>query len=241
MNTRARQDQLIRHLRRNGLTSVETLAREVGTSRRTVLRDLSCLRDEGYLIHSEPGPGGGLLLDPQAARSGPRLSVSEVFALIVTVSAMQIARDVPFADLADSGLAKIEKSLSPDQLRDLRALLEGLHVGRLSPLQDLSDRGAMDPALLPCFETAFLDRQPLTFDYRDAKGRLTRRMAEPQAMLILPPLWYLVGWDRERGDFRHFRMDRIARPEIAPGPPFRRRRVPFEADVCPFTALESRP
>ncbi|WP_370227274.1 helix-turn-helix transcriptional regulator [Pararhodobacter marinus] len=241
MNSRARQDHLIRHLRRNGLTTSETLAQAVGTSRRTVLRDLSCLRDEGYLIHSEPGPGGGLLLDPQAARSGPRLSVSEVFALIVTVSAMQIARDVPFAELADTGLAKIEKSLSADQLRDLRALLEGLHVGRLSPLQDLSDRDAMDPALLPCFEAGFLDRQPIRFAYRDAKGNQTRRQVEPQAMLILPPLWYLVGWDPEKGDFRHFRMDRIARPEIVPGPPFRRRRVPFDADVCPFTELTRQP
>jgi predicted DNA-binding transcriptional regulator YafY len=53
-------------------------------------------------------------------------------------------------------------------------------------------------------------------------------------MLILPPIWYLVAWDPSRGDFRHFRMDRIIRPESAANGSFRRRHVPFAADVCPF-------
>ncbi|WP_244430586.1 WYL domain-containing protein [Rhizobium sp. CF142] len=60
----------------------------------------------------------------------------------------------------------------------------------------------------------------------------TLREVEPQAMLILPPLWYLVAWDAARADFRHFRMDRISKPEIVEGTQFRRRHVPFEDDVC---------
>lgn len=52
----------------------------------------------------------------------------------------------------------------------------------------------MEPALLPSFETAFLQRLQLRFRYRDAKGSVTSRIVEPQAMLILPPLWYLVAW-----------------------------------------------
>ena len=53
--------------------------------------------------------------------------------------------------------------------------------------------GEMDPALLSAFEPAFLQRMRLRFRYRDAKGDVTRRDVEPQAMLILPPLWYLVA------------------------------------------------
>jgi predicted DNA-binding transcriptional regulator YafY len=95
----------------------------------------------------------------------------------------------------------------------------------------------MDPALLPAFETAFLQQLHLRFQYRDAKGRETSREVEPQAMLILPPLWYLVAWDSAREDFRHFRMDRISRPEHIEGTKFRRRHVPFADDVCPFHDL----
>ena len=105
-------------------------------------------------------------------------------------------------------------------------------------MHDLSTFGRLDPALLPSFETAFLERVCLRFAYRDAKGRQTTREVEPQAMLILPPLWYLVGWDPEREDFRHFRMDRISAPEVVAERRFHPRHVPFENDVCPFSALE---
>ncbi|MCC1491366.1 YafY family protein [Cognatishimia sp. F0-27] len=237
MNSRLRQDALIRSLRRSGSATVDSLADEVGASRRTVLRDIGALRDQGFVIHSEPGRGGGIQLDPQSVQTTARLSVAEVFALLISVAAMRAAGNLPFSDLADQGLARIERALPPDKLRDLRRFLDCLHVGPLSPHQDLSDLGTLDPELLPAFEAAFLSRVMLRFAYRDARGRQTRREVEPQAMLILPPLWYLVAWDPARAGFRHFRMDRISRPEQVPGTGFRQRHVPFEADVCPYRDL----
>lgn len=237
MNTRLRRDALVRSLRRNGTTTVHDLADEVGASRRTILRDVCALRDEGYVIHSDVGRGGGLQLDPQSVQTTARLTVPEVFALLISVAAMRAAGNLPFSDLADAGLAKIEKALPKDKVKDLRAFLDCLHIGRLSPLQDLSKTGKMDPELLPAFETAFLHRLFLRFDYSDAKGRKNQREVEPQAMLILPPLWYLVAWDPARSDFRHFRMDRISSPHAVEGTSFRRRHVPFEDDVCPFSEL----
>jgi predicted DNA-binding transcriptional regulator YafY len=237
MNIRHRHDAIVRSLRRNGMTTVDHLADEVGASRRTVLRDICALRDDGFVIHSDVGRGGGLQLDPQSMQTTARLSVPEVFALLISVAAMRAAGNLPFSDLADTGLAKIEKALPSDKVKDLRAFLDCLHIGQLSPLQDLSDLGKMDAELLPAFETAFLQRQSIRFDYRDAKGHKTQREVEPQAMLILSPLWYLVAWDPTRDDFRHFRMDRISAPEAVDGTSFRRRHVPFEDDVCPFSEL----
>ncbi|RBW63337.1 YafY family protein [Ruegeria sp. A3M17] len=237
MNIRFRHDAIVRTLRRNGTATVDELASQVGASRRTVLRDIGALRDQGFVIHSECGRGGGVQLDPQSVQTTARLSVTEVFALLVSVAAMRAARSLPFSGLADAGLAKIEKALPSDKVRDLRRFLDCLHVGQLSPKQDISDMGTIDPALLPAFGTAFLQRQSLRFGYRDAKGAETSREVKPQAMLILPPLWYLVAWDPSREDFRHFRMDRISRPEIVEGTSFRRRHVPFEDDVCPFSEL----
>lgn len=237
MNARLRHDAILRVLRRNGMATVNDLADEAAASRRTILRDIVALRDQGFVIHSESGRGGGLQLDPQSVQPSARLSVTEVFALLISVAAVRAARSLPFAELADAGLAKIERTLPPDKVRDLRRLLDCLHVGHLSPRQDLSDVGSMDAALLPAFETAFLGRLRLRFRYRDAKGAETSREAEPQALLILPPLWYLVAWDPTRDGFRHFRMDRISQPEIVKGTSFRRRHVPFAADVCPYNDL----
>jgi len=202
-----------------------------------VLRDISALRDEGFVIHSEPGRGGGLQLDPQSVQTTARLTVAEVFALLISVASMRAAGNLPFSDLADAGLAKIEKALPSDKVRDLRRFLDCLYVGQLAPQVDISDMGAMDPALLLAFETAFLQRLQLRFHYRDAKGAVTSRQVEPQAILILPPLWYLVAWDPGRNDFRHFRMDRISEPEYVEGATFRRRHVPFKDNVRPVRDL----
>ncbi len=237
MNVRLRHDAIVRSLRRNGTSTVADLAEEVGASRRTVLRDISALRDEGFVIHSEPGRGGGLQLDPQSVQTTARLSVAEIFALLISVASMRAAGSLPFSGLADAGLAKIEKALQSDKVRDLRRFLDCLYVGQLSPRVDISDMEAMEPALLPAFETAFLQRLNLSFQYRDAKGAITSRIVEPQAMLILPPLWYLVAWDPARKDFRHFRMDRISRPEYLQDTTFRRRHVPFEDHVRPIREL----
>lgn len=233
MNVRLRQDAIVRSLRRNGTSSVADLAAEVGASRRTVLRDIGALRDEGFVIDSAPGRGGGLHLDPQSLQTTARLSVTEVFALLISVASMRAAGRLPFAELADAGLAKIEKALPPDKVRDLRRFLDCLYVGPLAPEVDISGMGEMDPALLPAFETAFLERLHLRFGYRDAKGAFTSRQVEPQAMLILPPLWYLVAWDPVREDIRHFRMDRISQPQIVEGATFRRRQVAFADGVRP--------
>ena len=239
MKLRARQDAIVRVLRRTDTATVAELAAEVGVSRRTVLRDIGALRDQGFVIHTEPGPGGDGQLDPQSVQGAAQLTVVEVFALVISVTSTRMSKRFPFSGLADSGLAKIERGLPPAKVKDLRALLECLHIGRLSPRQNIADMGAMDPALLPAFETAFLQRRLVRFRYRDAKGAETCREVEPQAMLILPPLWYLVAWDPRRSDFRHFRMDRIGGPEVVPDASFRRRRVPFDDDVCPFADLAS--
>lgn len=237
MNIRLRHDAIVRSLRRNGTSTVDHLAKEVGASRRTILRDIHALRDDGFVIHSDVGRGGGLQLDPQSMQTNTRLTVPEVFALLISVAAMRADGNLPFSDLADAGLAKIEKSLPSDKIRDLRAILDCLHIGNLSPHQDISDMGKMDSDLLPVFETTFLNRQFIRFDYCDANGHKTQRHVEPQAMLILSPLWYLVAWDPAREDFRHFRMDRISNPISIDDRKFRRRHVPFEDDVCPYSEL----
>lgn len=171
MNIRLRHDEILRILRRRGTSTIDHLAEEVGASRRTILRDIAALRDQGFTIHSETGRGGGLQLDPASMQNTTRLTVVEVFALLISVATMRAAGTLPFSGLADSGLAKIEKSLPQEKVRDLRRLLDCLYIGKLSPQQDLSDRGATDAALLPVFEIAFLEKRHLRFHYRDAAGR----------------------------------------------------------------------
>ena len=233
MTPHARQEAILRHLRRAGSATLQDIALATGASRRTTLRDIGSLREQGFLIHGDCGRGGGLRLDPSSTGLTARLSVTEVFALLISVASLRAAGTLPFGSLADTGLAKIERGLTPDQVRDFRSLLDCLHVGQLSPLQDLNAIGPIDPDLLAGFEQAFLSRRRMRFRYTDRHGEGSDREVEPQALLVLPPLWYLVAWDPSRDGFRHFRMDRIAAPVVIDGVPVRRRRVPCDKDVCP--------
>ena len=111
MGIRTRHDALVRTLRRRGTATVAELACEVDASRRTVLRDIAALREQGFVIHSEAGRGGGVQLDPGSVQTAARLTVAEVFALLVSVAVMRAAGTLPFSDLADAGLARIERAL----------------------------------------------------------------------------------------------------------------------------------
>jgi predicted DNA-binding transcriptional regulator YafY len=132
-------------------------------------------------------------LDPGSVLMTVKLTVPEVFALLIGVAATRAAGTLPFAGLADAGLAKIERALPREGVADLRRVLDRLHVDRLSPEQDASDVGPIDADLLPAFEAAVLERRRLRFDHTDAAGLRTHREVEPQAMLVLPPPWHLVA------------------------------------------------
>lgn len=232
MSIRIRQDMLVRHLRRSGHVSVEELADVAGVSRRTVLRDIADLRGQGFIIEGEAGRGGGLRLDPASVQLNAKLSVDEVFALLISVSVMRAAGTLPFGGLADVGLAKVERALPRDRVRDLREILRRLYVGPPAWARLRESMGEVDPGLLPAFERSFIGLRALRFDYVDRNGSGSSREVEPQALLVRPPVWYVVAFDPAREDFRYFRMDRMRRPQAIEDKRFRRRTVPFEDNVC---------
>ncbi|GAA4374326.1 hypothetical protein GCM10023152_17000 [Agromyces bauzanensis] len=47
-------------------------------------------------------------------------------------------------------------------------------------------------------------------DYTDAAGEATARVVEPYRLVPVARRWYLLAWDRQRDDWRTFRLDRIA-------------------------------
>ena len=73
-----RRDQLLRMLRRRADWTAAVLARELGVSRRTVLRDLGALREAGFDLDTFSGPGGGVRLNPASVMITSQLRTSEV-------------------------------------------------------------------------------------------------------------------------------------------------------------------
>jgi predicted DNA-binding transcriptional regulator YafY len=69
------------------------------------------------------------------------------------------------------------------------------------------------------------DDEPLTFDYAARGAETTHRRVEPHRLVSLGRRWYLVAYDRDRQDWRSFRVDRISSPATT-GQRFRPRELP---------------
>ena len=82
MNSLARRDKLLMLLRRRGDWTVAELPHELRVSQRTVLRDVSHLRDRGFEISGMPGPGGGIHLEATSVMITSHLETDEVVAVI---------------------------------------------------------------------------------------------------------------------------------------------------------------
>ena len=169
-------------------------------------------------------------MDPDAVLVTPQLTVGEVLGLMLAVATLRATPWMPLAGAADTALSKTERSLPKDRIWGLRRVLERVLVGEPGRREDTA--GEVDPALLGAFEEAFRDHRLLAFSYRDSVGRSTRRVVEPQALLVRAPLWYVIAWDPNRAALRLFRMDRIASPRVRAGA-FVERPLGMVQRVCP--------
>lgn len=213
MSTTERRDHLLRLLRQRADWLVDDLARETAASRRTVLRDLNHLRMRGFDIVGLAGPGGGVRLEATSVLVTSQLDADEVVALTLAVEVASATSHTPFAAAADRALGKIEAALPVRRAEELRLFRQRIIVSHTTPMMRPEHR-PIDDQLIGVFEAGFSSRQLITFDYVDRKKSSTNRTVEPQGLLVRPPVWYVLGWDRSRDDFRTFRADRISKPSL---------------------------
>lgn len=202
-------------------TTVAGLAEELGVSERTILRDLSTLRQRGMPITGEAGPGGGVRLEGSRGVTAVHLALAEVVSLWLAATLSREASDLPWGEAARSALSKLLASLPKDKARELRTLCRRVIVGPPASAKVRGDMSAPPKELLHLFEDAFTHRMGLGFDYVDRAGRGSSRRVEPHGLLVETPVWYILGRDIDKAEPRMFRMDRIARPRILPDITFR--------------------
>jgi predicted DNA-binding transcriptional regulator YafY len=208
-------------LRASDATTVRDLAAELGVSRRTVLRDLSALRDRGLPVSSEAGPGGGVRLEAGRALAAVHLSLAEIVALWLGARLSRATSDLPWGEAANSGMAKLLGSLPTSKARALKSLCRRVIVGQPASAKIRAGAGAAPPELLRLFEEAFTTGVGLAFHYTDREGQPSQRRIEPHGLLVESPVWYVLARDVDKAEPRMFRMDRIARPRLLPHATFR--------------------
>lgn len=194
------------------------LAGRLGVSGRTIRRDIERLRALGYPVDSLTGPAGGYRL--QAGTAMPPLLLDEDEAIAIAVGLRTAARAsvTGIEETAIRALVKLEQVL-PAHLRRRVAALGAATVS--SP----PGGPTVDPQQLTTIGAACRDRECLRFAYESRDGTATRREVEPHALVNRGRRWYLVAWDRGKGDWRTFRVDRLARA-AATGARFTPRELP---------------
>ncbi len=203
MNRTSRLFRLMDALRgRRRPVSAARLAEELAVSVRTVYRDMQALADLGAPIEGEAGVGyllrAGFFLPPLM------FSEEELEALVLGARWVKGQGDPALARAADSALAKIATA-SPQDLRDKLAET-GLWAPRFNGTPPMPD--------LALIRAAIRRERKLAISYVDAAGEQTHRTIWPVVLAFFEGVRLIGAWCELRGDFRHFRADRIVRLEL---------------------------
>lgn len=186
--------------RRRRPVSAATLAAETGVSLRTVYRDIGTLIEQGASIDGEAGVGyrlkPGFVLPPLMFQD------EEIEALVLGLRFAAQRGDRDLARAALDAHAKLAAVL-PDHLREglpSTGLLVGPAQGDAAP----SDED------LATIRRAIRTERKLRLRYVDDRQRRSQRVVWPIALSFFDTARILVAWCELRGDFRHFRVDRMA-------------------------------
>ncbi|BBF99676.1 MULTISPECIES: helix-turn-helix transcriptional regulator [Pseudonocardia] len=195
------------------------LADRLGTSTRTVRRDLDTLRELGYPVTTLHGPGGGYRLG--SGHTLPPLLFDHDQALAIAVALQTAPGTIAgLGDDAARALATLEQAMP----ETVRTSMESLRLTRLRNYWEFS-APPIDPEALTVVGTAVRQRRELVVEILRPDGTRSApadadfsagRRVEPHHLVVWAGRWYLVAHDRADQEWRVLRVDRLrAHPTTA--------------------------
>ena len=205
----------------------DELATRLEVSGRTLRRDIERLRDLGYVVDASRGVAGGYQL--RAGGQLPPLLLEDDEAVAIAAGLRSAAAGSVGGLEATSvqALAKVVALMPPR----LRRRMDALATQTDTP-GPWSNGPTVDAGVLTTLAQACRDDEAVTFGHTTRTGDSSRRRVEPHRLVSLGRRWYLVAWDRDRQDWRSFRVDRVSDPAPT-GQRFRPRDLP-EDDAVAF-------
>ncbi|HEY4994152.1 MAG TPA: WYL domain-containing protein [Nakamurella sp.] len=202
----------------------EALAERLEVSPRTVRRDVDRLRDLGYPVRATKGPEGGYRLD--AGADLPPLLFDDEQAVAVAVALQTATTSV--AGIEEGALRALAtvRQVMPARLRQR---VDALRVTAVR--KDGVERPLVDTEDLISVGSAVRAHEVLRFDYAapnwtgEQRPWQPPRRVEPHHLVTWGGRWYLISFDRDRTDWRTFRVDRMT-PRTPTGPRFSPRELP---------------
>jgi predicted DNA-binding transcriptional regulator YafY len=218
-NTSSRMLRLLSLLQTHRYWPGSELAERLEVSARTLRRDIDRLRDLGYDVDAVRGVAGGYQL--RAGSSLPPLLLEDEEAVAIAVGLRTAAASA--VEGAESTLQALTKvvGLMPPRLRRRMDALQSATIA--AP----STGPTVDAGTLTTLAQGCRDDETVRFGYTTRGDEQSRRHVEPHRLVSLGRRWYLVAYDRDRQDWRSFRVDRITEPELT-GTRYRPRDLPAQ-------------
>lgn len=203
MDTAARLLRLLTLLQSRPHWSGNELASRLGVTERTLRRDITRLRDLEYPVDADPGVGGGYRLGTDGRL--PPLLIDDAEAVAIAVG-LRVATSSTIAGIEDAAVAALAKleTILPNRLRER---VTSVATGAVQMTWPADTKIETD--VLVSLATACRRSEGVRFRYTDNHDRTTRRSTEPLRLVHTSRRWYLVAYDRDRDDWRTFRIDRI--------------------------------
>lgn len=208
--TTSRALELLSLLQSHRHWSARDLVDRLGVSERTLRRDVERLRELGYGIESMRGSAGGYRLEAGTGLPPLLLSDDEGVAIAVGLRSQATAGLRGAEHTTLSALAKIEQVLPSALRRRIDALASHATAGMPTGIGSGRPTPEVDAELLGLLALACRDSERLRFRYTDAAGEASARSIEPYRLVPVARRWYLLAWDRDRDDWRTFRLDRMS-------------------------------
>ena len=208
--TTSRTLELLSLLQSHRHWAARELVDRLGVSERTLRRDVERLRGLGYGIESMRGSSGGYRLEAGTGLPPLLLTDDEGVAIAVGLRSQATAGLRGAEHTTLSALAKIEQVLPSALRRRIDALQSHATVGAGGRESAGGPAPEVDAELLGLLALGCRDSERLRFRYTDAAGETSSRVVEPYRLVPVARRWYLLAWDREREDWRTFRLDRVS-------------------------------
>ncbi|WET81574.1 WYL domain-containing protein [Amycolatopsis sp. QT-25] len=217
---------LVLLLRHRGRLSATTLARELGVSTRTVLRDIEALSAAGVPVYAERGRHGGFALLPGFRTELTGLNHDEALALLIAGS-RRGAQAFGLGSALASAMLKVIDAL-PEGQRDTaagaaRRLLVDPEIDLLSRREAAEE---VSDAIVAEVRRAVFAGHKLRIHYA-ATGRTARwRTVDPIGLVTVRDRGYLLA--TRAGEDRTYRLSRLRAAEELPEPAQRPDRVDLD-------------
>lgn len=191
--------QIVLLLDRGRAVTARELAEALQVSERTVYRDVADLCRAGVPINGEAGVG--YLLRPGYRLTPLMFDPEELVALSLGSRMVRSWADPALGHAAERALLRIE-SVLPRHLRH--------DPGRDALLvPDFHVPDAMR-APMSTLRAGIAGHHKLRITYTRADGACSERVIQPVGLVFWGETWTLGAWCELRGEFRSFRLDRIA-------------------------------